>query len=277
MPERLLPEPDSPELAGALPFAEHRAIYRLLYERRDDPPTMAEIEEHLRETSGKNLSQRGRRVRDLYPTFVIQKSADRRPRYRLVGWKQQTERTDIASKSISRRVRAQVLQPQRCAMCGRTPLDDQVRLVIDHMLPQAWGGDDNLENLQPLCEECNGGKKDHFKTFDRYTNEIRQAASLDEPQRRIGELLIAFGPGVWVPSDVIGVVASAKEFQEDWRRRLRDLRYIGWTIRSQNRRVDGRVRSFYKLVESAPWPEDITGAIKAEYDRRQAAKKVGAA
>lgn len=159
-------------------------------------------------------------------------------------------------------------------MCGRTPLTDKVRLVVDHKLPRAWGGTNDLENLQPLCEDCNGGKKDHFKTFDRYTDQIRQAATHDEPQRRIGELLLAFGPGVWIPSDLIGAVASAKEFQDDWQRRLRDLRYIGWDYSHRNQRENGRVRSYYRLTRSAPWPPDIIGAIKVEYDRRQYDKRV---
>ncbi|MCA2293012.1 HNH endonuclease [Mycobacterium avium] len=157
-------------------------------------------------------------------------------------------------------------------MCGKTPLEDGVKLVVDHKIPKAWGGTDDPENLQPLCVECNAGKKDLFETYNEFTPQIRQAATCDEPQRRIGELLLAFR-GEWVPSDLIGIVASAKEYQEDWQRRLRDLRYIGWDFAHKKQREGGRVRTYYRLVKSAPWPKNIQQAIKAEFDRRSAVRR----
>ena len=32
---------------------------------------------------------------------------------------------------------------------------------------------------------------------------------------------------LFLPDDLIGIVASAKEYQEDFQRRIRDLRYLG--------------------------------------------------
>lgn len=266
-----LPDPTSAELHVAVRSTELRRIYEFLYENRDHPPTMVEIETYLREVTGNIRSQRGRRVRELYPTFQIDKTPTFPPRYLLVGWKSNAETKP--KSSIGRRVRAQVLQPQRCAMCGKTPLDDGVKLVVDHKLPQAWGGTDDLDNLQPLCEMCNSGKKDHFGTFDEFADKIKQAATFMEPQRRIGELFLAFGTDEWIRSDLLAMVANAKEFQEDWHRRMRDLRYIGWDYAHRNRRENGRVRSYYKLTKSAPWPDDILGEIKREFDRRRTARQ----
>lgn len=212
-------------------------------------------------------------MRDLYPTFQIDKTPQSPPGYVLVGWKSDDGSGQTATVSISRRVRAQVLQPQRCAMCGKTPLDDGIKLVVDHKLPQAWGGTDDVDNLQPLCEDCNAGKKDHFKTFDEYADKIRQAATFNEPQRRIGELFLAFGTEEWIRSDVLAIVASAQAFQEDWQRRMRDLKYIGWDYENKKRLENGRSRSYYRLKVSAPWPTDIAGAIKREYDRRQTQRR----
>ena len=252
-----------------LPGAEHRRIYKFLYERRDSPPSKVEIFEHLTEVTGEAHAQRDRRLRDLYPFFRIDRTPGRVPRYLLVAPKVRPVKDD---EGINQRVRAQVLQPQRCAMCGKTPLEDGVKLVVDHKLPRAWGGTDDPENLQPLCVECNAGKKDLFETYSEFTPQIRQAATYDEPQRRIGELLLAFG-GEWAPSDLIGMVASAKEYQEDWQRRLRDLRYLGWEFEHKKKKEGGRVRTYYRLARSRPFPKNIKQAIKTEFDRRSVARK----
>lgn len=259
-----LPLPESAELVAILPLAEHQRIYRYLYERRGDPPTMVEISDHLATVTGKPASQRGRRVRDLYPLFHIEKAPGRAPRYELKARKAPLP----PDKPLDRKLRAQVLQPQRCAMCGRTPLEDSVKLDVDHKLPREWGGTNDIENLQPLCKDCNGGKKDHFRTYDEFIDEIRQAATYAEPQRRIGELFLAFGTDRWIRSDIIEIVASAKEYQEDWQRRMRDLRFIGWDYRFRKAREGGRVRTYYQLLKSAQWPENIIAAIRAEAARR---------
>jgi hypothetical protein len=48
---------------------------------------------------------------------------------------------------------------------------------------------------------------------------------------------------------------------------MRDLRFIGWDYRFRKAREGGRVRTYYRLVKFAPWPENIT-AIRAEAARR---------
>ncbi|MEH3138810.1 MAG: HNH endonuclease [Mycobacterium kyogaense] len=261
-----LPEPDSDELTAILTVQEHRRIYKFLYERREAPPTTVEISDYLAEVTGKQAGQRGRRVRELYPHFNIDKTPPHsRPGYFLRSRKPPRSDSD---RPLDAKTKARVRQPQRCAMCGRTPLDDGVKLVVDHKIPQEWGGTNDIENLQPLCEECNGGKKDHFRTYDEFAEQIRQAATYDEPQRRIGELFLAFGLGVEVRSDLLEIVASAKEYQEDWQRRMRDLRFIGWDYKFRKKKEGGRVRTYYRLTKSAPWPANIIATIKAEAARR---------
>lgn len=41
----------------------------------------------------------------------------------------------------------------RCRSCGT-----HERLTVDHVIPLALGGTDDLENLQTLCERCNSVK-----------------------------------------------------------------------------------------------------------------------
>lgn len=46
---------------------------------------------------------------------------------------------------------------RQCMAHGRQTYATQV----DHVIPKSWGGDDSLENLQPLCAECHGDKTRH--------------------------------------------------------------------------------------------------------------------
>lgn len=180
---------------------------------------------------------------------------------------------DGGEPALSSRRRAQALAPGLCAQCGKTPLKHNVLLEVDLKVPPEWGGTTDPENLQPLCEECLEGKRQYQETYVSYSEQIRHAASFDEPQRRIGELLLALRDE-WVPSELIGIVASAKEYQADYEKRTRELRLLGWDYRVRKAHGEGsRVRSYYRLTQSAPWPENIHAAIVAEERRRKAAKK----
>jgi hypothetical protein len=44
----------------------------------------------------------------------------------------------------------------KCAVCGRRP--PEVQFQQDHKIPRVRGGGDQLENWQPLCDECNNFK-----------------------------------------------------------------------------------------------------------------------
>lgn len=261
-----LPLPGSEELNELVRDREARVIYKFLYERRTNPPTMLEIRYHVAAIIGEAHAQTDRRVRDLRRHFDVPcVRVDGRQRYQLRGW---SSRPKSAGPTINSRVRAAVLQPGRCYMCGRTPKEHGVVLVVDHKIPQAWGGSDNEDNLQPLCEECNAGKKDLFGTYDSYTDAIRAAITFDEPHRRIGELLKALA-NEWVPGDLVGLVASAGQYQEDWQKRTRELRTIGWTIETRRGRRGPRVRTEYRATVVPPWP---TGSVAAEIRRRERAK-----
>jgi 5-methylcytosine-specific restriction endonuclease McrA len=241
--------------------AEERAVYRALYETKDasndELLTMRQIRDRVGEI-GDN-EQLDRRRRALNRHFLIERI--RRPRsdgrvgnetaYRLVATKPDLQGIDGA---ISERDRAFVLRHGRCAMCGRTPLEDGVKLQIDHRVPQEWGGDNSLENLQPLCEECNRGKKNLFASLRPYADAIKNAMAHDMPQVRAGEFLKAVHPE-WVRSEVLDIVVSPPhDFQEDWQRRVREIRDVGWDYETKRRRENNRVRSYYRLTRSVSWP-----------------------
>jgi hypothetical protein len=66
-------------------------------------------------------------------------------------------------RTVNWRLRYQILSRDRfrCCACGRSPANDAgVKLHVDHIVPWSRGGETTMENLQTLCERCNGGKSD---------------------------------------------------------------------------------------------------------------------
>lgn len=50
----------------------------------------------------------------------------------------------------------------RCQICGRTAADHGAVLEVDHKIPRAKGGTEDIANLWTLCFECNRGKSDTY-------------------------------------------------------------------------------------------------------------------
>ncbi|MCT1448682.1 HNH endonuclease [Brevibacterium casei] len=267
-----LPEPDSTELSEVLRRKEQQVIYRLLHTRRDDPPTMTEIEEFYAKQTGSAHAHTGRRLREMYSIFDVKpEQRDGRWVYPLRGWATKNPAKAAGRKGISARVRGEVLNAKRCAQCGKTPGEDHVKLEVDHKIPHSWGGTDEIENLQPLCTQCNHDKQAFYSSMDPYEEQIRAATAHLEPHRRIGELLKAFyAADVEVPSQVVAVVASMHQYQDDWQKRMRELRKLGWDFTTSKRKENGRMMSYYQLTKFTEWPE---GSIRAEITRREKAKK----
>lgn len=216
---------------------------------------MQQIREILRPELG-DQEQLDRRRRDLSPFFRVERTSDgRNAKYELVGLK---ERTESEALGISERVRAEVLRLGRCEQCGRTPREHGVRLQVDHKMPQSWGGTNAIENLQALCEECNRGKKAYYESLDRWGPAIAEAAGHEEVHRRLLRLLELVHPGE-VRSDVLEIVAHQHQYQEDWHKRLRETRELGWDY-SWRKEADerGRVWVFYRLTQRGRLPPSGT-------------------
>ncbi|MES2931617.1 MAG: HNH endonuclease signature motif containing protein [Patescibacteria group bacterium] len=261
-----LPAPDSEELRALVENGVTRDIYAALYANMDKSLSISEIRSLLGLVSGEQ-EHLNRRLRDLYGAFEIERTRRGRDTlYRLVS---RAENPHQTAGRISAKVRAWILRDQRCKQCGRTPSEDKIKLHVDHIIPQEWGGTDAEENLQALCSECNEGKKNFYSSFNEFAESIKQAISYDEPHKRIGELLKAFN-GKPVPSDLLEVVAKAKQYQDDWQKRMRELRELGWDYSFEKRREGSRVRTYYVLLHSESWPE---GSIRAEIRRRELEKK----
>lgn len=163
---------------------------------------------------------------------------------------------------ISAKLRAQILHRAngRCQMCGRGVAEHGVVLVVDHKVPRDWGGSNEESNLWAICEDCNGGKKSFFASLPQ--DIMAKCMAYADATQRLGELLKAFAdqpPPRWL-------LKTVALDEDDWPRRLRELRDLGWEYRVTR---DHEGRTSYRLVESKPWPPDVREAI------RQAAEKRG--
>ena len=209
-----------------------------------------------------------RRKRDLKKWFVIRKTKSRE----IIGGKRRTvflytyggERVDVTDEgSIDLKTRAEILRDAcgRCGMCGKTIEKHGIALVLDHKIPRDWGGSNEPENLWAICEECNAGKKAYFSSLNIDSHVMKQVTSHNSVHVRIGELLKAAGIGNRTPSVVLEIVAG----QDDWQKRLRELRYpvIGWVIDTRlYKGPSGKKQADYILRSYKPWPKDPSKAIR---------------
>jgi 5-methylcytosine-specific restriction endonuclease McrA len=214
--------------------------------------------------------QLSRRIRHLRKQFDITctKKGDRYV-YQYRGEKPQRA-TDSGVISGKQRARILNFAHGRCQMCGRTVNGDGIKLQIDHKVPQNWGGLTVDENLWAICVQCNHGKRDHFASYD--AQEMANVISYESVHERIAHFL-KMHIGKAVESHLIEFVANATEVQDDWKKRLRDLRYpvIGLDITSGRFRTsEGFIRSTYTLHNWRDLPSNHRQLIR---DWENAAKR----
>jgi 5-methylcytosine-specific restriction endonuclease McrA len=207
--------------------------------------------------------QFGRRRRDLHYYYRIDKKRIGKKTLYIYRGPLEVPRDATPTNS---KTRALVLHAAhgRCGMCGRTIEKHGITLVVDHKIPREWGGKTEPENLWAICEECNQGKKNLFASVDSAA--MRSAIRHDSVHVRIGELLKGAGVGEPVPSHMIDIVAN----QDEWRKRLRELRYLGWEIIASRANLPGgRFQSAYRLDKFTDWPTDPSGWIR-NYEQERA-------
>jgi 5-methylcytosine-specific restriction endonuclease McrA len=215
-----------------------------------------------------------RRKRDLKKWFVIEKiktTHEVNGKKRTVTlYKYVKKKSKVTDEGqVDQKTRAQVIHAAhgRCQMCGRTVEKHGITLVVDHRKPREWGGTNDIENLWAICEECNSGKKAYFSSLKADPETMKRVMSHESVHVRIGEMLKAVGVGNRAPSSMLQIVAD----QDDWHKRLRELRYpvIGWEIETlRYKSSSGKTQVDYILKDHKPWPEDPTGAIRRfEKDR----------
>lgn len=132
----------------------------------------------------------------------------------------------LDAEPLSGKLRYAVLHRDNstCRRCGRRA-EDGVRLVVDHMIPRAWGGPTELGNLWTLCEQCNLGKK-HFER-DVDPEIMKVVLGRKSGRARVLEYL-KLKVGRKVTKEELIIVARI----HDYPRRIRELREEGWDILS---------------------------------------------
>jgi len=104
-----------------------------------------------------------------------------------------------------------------CQMCGKSVMQDHIKIHLDHIVPLEWGGTTTVDNLQCLCKDCNEGKKNWVASEDpSLMIELNKATSAKE------RLLIYFlhYPDKEISVEKLEVVAKTR----GWERALRYLR-----------------------------------------------------
>lgn len=206
------------------------------------------------------LMRRLRHVRKYY--HVPYEKVDGRWVYVFRGEKQNVK-TDSGAISGKQRARILNLAKGRCQMCGRTVEGDGIKLQVDHRVPQTWGGLTVDENLWAICVQCNHGKRDFFASFD--PDEMAELVKIESVHERIARFL-RMHEGEWVDSHYIEDIANVRDRQEDWQKRLRELRYpvVGMDIETGRYKTpEGFIRSRYKLVKWVDLPPDHQQLIRA--------------
>lgn len=235
-----------------------RAIFELL---RAHPKGMDIDELKAQANVGTDQMHFDRRLRSLRMYFNIpRRKVGGRWVYVYEGPKENVK----ASGSITGKQRARILNlaKGRCQMCGKTVAEDGIKLEVDHRIPQAWGGTDDDENLWAVCVQCNHGKRDFFESFN--PSEMAELVAIESVHERIAKFL-KMRQGEAVDSNYIEDIANVRERQEDWQKRLRELRYpvVGLEIETGRYRTEqGFIRSTYKLVKWVEIPSDHQKLIK---------------
>ncbi len=260
----------------------HRRIIEVM-KRFPDGITGGQIREEL-EKEGLPAGEQthlDRRKRDLKKWFRIEKVIEPRDiggvKRRVAVYRYKGDRDQVLDEGdIGLRLRAEVIHSAhgRCEMCGRTIGRHGIVLVVDHKLPKEWVGTNDRENLWAICEECNSGKKAYFKSVNLDPVLMARVMKYRSVHMRIGELLKAFGIDRPVPSYLIEIVSG--ESQDDWKKRLRELRYppIGWEIDFRRWKDErGKSRVDYILRKWLPWQDDPSGEIRRFEKEREARNK----
>jgi HNH endonuclease len=101
----------------------------------------------------------------------------------------QTKESTMSRKSLSPSLRLVVFERDgfTCRYCGRRPsTGEDVVLEVDHLIPVAEGGTNDLHNLVTSCWDCNRGKSDRILRLATTREELaEQELRLQERNRQL--------------------------------------------------------------------------------------------
>jgi hypothetical protein len=132
--------------------------------------------------------------------------------------------------AVSKRLRFEVFRRDNhtCRYCGRAA--PEVRLTIDHVLPEALGGKDEPSNLVTACADCNAGKSsiapdagivdDVQQDAIRWARAMRRAAEIHrqkmEIRRDFGDAFIEHWEGWRVGEEPVPIDGNWRSSVENF-------------------------------------------------------------
>ncbi|WP_280381023.1 HNH endonuclease [Nocardia wallacei] len=123
--------------------------------------------------------------------------------------------------AVSKRLRFEVLRRDNhtCRYCGASAPD--VPLTVDHVMPVALGGTDDLDNLVTACADCNTGKSSTLPGIQTITDAVvaqskYEAAKREALEQREAEKAIEGVQAIWYRGTMPGDwERSIERFVED--------------------------------------------------------------
>lgn len=141
--------------------------------------------------------------------------------------------------SLSVRTRFEVFKRDKftCGYCGKHPPD--VLLEVDHIVPRAAGGSDDMSNLVTACWECNSGKSDRL--LEEGTAPTVARATVDSLRERL-EQAAAY-------TELVGQQQALVEKQVQ-------LIIDAWAKVFHAKVVESDKGSYYQLKAREQWPDE---------------------
>ena len=145
--------------------------------RKDYQKTYCEINIENRRQSAHKYYQEHKAERSIYYKIWRTENQELKAQYDREWRKSHPERMKIQRKTENARRRARLVNAEgkytidewlnikakydyTCLSCGRS--EPEVKITPDHVIPLASGGNNNIENIQPLCWGCNARKQNQI-------------------------------------------------------------------------------------------------------------------
>ena len=141
--------------------------------------------------------------------------------------------------SISVRTRFEVFKRDRftCSYCGRTP--PEVLLEVDHIIPRAAGGSDDLANLTTACATCNRGKS--ARLLEEGTAPVVGRATVEELAERFEQAKAYM--------ELLGGLQSVVDRQVE-------MVIAAWARAFNAETVEDADGAVWRLAGLEPWPSE---------------------
>lgn len=94
-------------------------------------------------------------------------------------------------KAISKKIRFEIFKRDKftCKWCGRSPVQDEVILEVDHITPVKLGGNNHMLNLVTSCFDCNRGKAANKIDDNKVVAQQKKQLDLEQDKKEQLELI----------------------------------------------------------------------------------------